>query len=124
LDLTATTNASIGANASIVISGTTAGMAPPSAGVSIIIEPTVAAKYEIIGSANWSIVDGTHISFTATKTHTQPYTVRQHGAAFFDMGQFVRFNSAGPQSYVSFREHTDTFDFLTIKQGTQSLTIR
>lgn len=126
LDLTATTNAGIGANASIVISTTTSSLCPPSGGCSILIEPSSVANYEIIGSANWSVVDATHISFTAAKAHTQPYTVRQHGGAFFDMGQLARFNLSSPQSYVSVRNsanNTDGFKVSEDSAGNQQLEV-
>jgi hypothetical protein len=66
--------------------------------VSLVLEPETVNE-ETVANANWSIVDGTHLSVTTTLNHTQPYTVRQQGVLIID-GRVMRFSPpTGALSY-------------------------
>jgi hypothetical protein len=84
---------SVGTNTNILVSaftvsdvphgtlqtGTTALLSPSSAGVPLIAGRQTANE-EVISSANWSIVDATHITITCAKSHSGTTDIEQLGS--------------------------------------------
>jgi hypothetical protein len=96
VDVTSSTSLTIGANASVVTSSNL--LLSHATGVIIVIEPG-GTQEEAVANASWSLVDATHLSITAAKTHTQPFTIRQMGTQSFDTGS-ITFSGDGKHAYI------------------------
>lgn len=84
-----TTALSIGANASVVVGAVTVGntiRGTLQTGTTALLSTSAplyvgreTANEELVAMGNWSIVDGTHLSITCAKSHTQPVDIEQLG---------------------------------------------
>lgn len=87
---TTTASIGVGVNTNVLV-GSTVGFGTGAGAGLTIGRATV--NEETIATGNWSIVDGTHFTFTAANTHTGTTDIEQIGTFVFD-GRAMVFNGA------------------------------